>query len=145
MFNGSKPTLYVMDPDLIAEVMIKKFDIFPNRVEREGFSPKYFRKNIALLRNHEWKKIRNTLSPTFTGLKMKKMVPFMSEIGTQLARKFDRVVETSDQEFQLKPVFRSCTMDIICNLVFGVNIDSQVKDKRQIRLCVKLLSGSIKQ
>ena len=132
MFNGSKPTLYVMDPDLIAEVMIKKFDIFPNRVEREGFSPKYFRKNIALLRNHEWKKIRNTLSPTFTGLKLKKMVPFMGDIGTQLGRKFDRILETSDQEFQLKPVFRSCTMDIICNLVFGVNIDSQVSTKDKL-------------
>ena len=63
---------------------------------------------------------------------MKKMVPFMSEIGTQLARKFDRVLETSDQEFQLKPVFRSCTMDIICHLVFGVNIDSQVNTKYKL-------------
>ena len=129
IFYGSKPSLVVTDPDIIAEVMIKKFDLFPNRTEVKGFEPKYFRKNISDLRGEEWKKVRNALTPTFTGLKLKKMVPFMNEIGIHLGGKFERILETSAQEFELKPMFRSCTMDIILNIVFGISVDSQVTER----------------
>ena len=128
IFNGPKPSLIITDPDLIAEVMIKKFDLFPNRVQVSGFSLKYFRKNIVGLQDEEWKKVRTTLSPTFTGMKLKKMTPFISGIGYLLYAKFAQILETDDQEFQLKPMFRSCTMDIICNIVFGINVDSEVSE-----------------
>ena len=127
MFTGSLPTLVIADPALISEVFIKKFDVFPNRLQLDTFDPKYFRKNVAGLRDNEWKKVRNILSPTFTGMKIKKMAPFINEIGTHLCAKFARVLANrDDHEFELKPTFRACTMDIICNIVFGISADSEV-------------------
>ena len=36
IFYGSKPSLVVTDPDIIAEVMIKKFDLFPTiRIKKD--------------------------------------------------------------------------------------------------------------
>ena len=126
LYNRSLPTLIITDPNIIAEVMIKKFDIFPHRFSMPNVSPKYFRKNITILQGEEWKKVRSILSPTFTGLKLKKMVPFINGIGDSLNSKFSKVLETESQEFELKPMFRACTMDIICNIVFGIEGDSEV-------------------
>ena len=126
MFNGSTPVLVITDLDLICEVMIKKFDIFPNRASLPNFNPKYLRKNVSTLRDAEWRKVRNILTPTFTGLKLKKMVPLISGVGKHLCAKFEQTLKTTNQEFQLKPLYRACTMDIIMNIVFGINVDTQV-------------------
>ena len=126
MFTGSSPVLVITDPALICEVMIRQFDSFTNHKGLTNFSPKYFRKGLLLLRDEEWKSVRKILSPTFTGAKLQKLAPCLDEIGDQLCRKFDKVLQSEDQEFELISMFRSCTMDIICNVLFGITVDSQV-------------------
>ncbi len=126
-FNGNHPVLLITEPEMINEVMIKQFDVFPNRIRVKAFEPKYFRKNVSTLRDEEWKRTRNMLTPTFTGAKLKKMAPMINEIGTHICSKFERVLHTAHQEFELLPTFRACTMDIICNIVFGISVDSEVK------------------
>ena len=46
----------------------------------------------------------------------------------EICHKFEKALDTPDQEIELNPTFRALTMDIICNIVFGINVDSQVSE-----------------
>ena len=61
------PVLVVTDPEIIKEVMIKQFDVFPNRRTRASIGLKYMRKIISVMQHEEWRRTRNALTPTFTG------------------------------------------------------------------------------
>ena len=86
-YEGSLPVLGVTDPEIVREVMIKQFDVFPNRTTRTSPAIKYMRKMIVIMQHDEWKRTRSALSPTFTGAKLKKMVAVMNDVASNFSRK----------------------------------------------------------
>ena len=125
-YEGSLPVLGVTDPEIVREVMIKQFDVFPNRTTRTSPAIKYMRKMIVIMQHDEWRRTRSALSPTFTGAKLKKMVAVMNDVASNFSRKLSSLSSEEIENIQLKPIFRAYTMDVICNVVFGFKIDTQV-------------------
>ena len=60
------PVLVITDPELVREVMVKQFEVFPNR-RKASLDLKYMRKVISVMQYEEWRPTRNALTPTFTG------------------------------------------------------------------------------
>lgn len=76
------PGVIVRDLELIKTVMIKKFNYFVNRaLSTDPHNDPIGYNNMFIVRNPEWKIIRNKLSPVFTSGKIKQMYPLMVEVS----------------------------------------------------------------
>ena len=125
-FNASKPTLVITDPELVKEVMVKRFETFPLRMKGFASEVKYVRKMMSTLPYDEWKRTRIAFSPSFTGARLKRMVTLMNDVGNNFSRKLSTLSAEELESVELKPFFRAYSIDIICNVVFGFKIDTQV-------------------
>ena len=85
---GRKPSLVVADPDVVKEIMVKEFANFRNRPRIIQPGP-LVDSNLFSAKDEKWKRIRNTLSPSFSGAKMKQMVPFIKEASNTLVKKLE--------------------------------------------------------
>ena len=90
---GGKPSLVVADPELLKQIMIKDFPNFRNRFQAQTPSP-LFRKNLLNARDDTWKRIRNTLTPTFSAGKMKLMVPLIEKSCDTLLEKLEEIADS---------------------------------------------------
>ena len=91
---GGKPSLVVADPELLKQIMIKDFPNFRNRyiIQREGV----FDKGVLNARDETWKRIRNTLTPTFSAGKMKLMVPLIEKSCDTLMDKLGEIADSGE-------------------------------------------------
>ena len=90
---GSKPSLVVADPELAKQIMIKDFPNFRNRFQITRPTPP-FNKNVLNARDDTWKRIRNTLTPTFSAGKMKLMVPLIEKSCDTLMEKLEKIADS---------------------------------------------------
>ena len=93
VYLGDRPTLVVADPELVKQIMIKDFPNFRNRFITQKSRPP-LDKNVLNAKNDAWKRIRSTLTPTFSAGKMKLMVPLINTSCNMLVEKLDRVANS---------------------------------------------------
>lgn len=67
--------------------------------------------------------MRSTLSPVFTGSKMKQMFYLLAEVGQQMSDYLKTVVPT-DGVMEMKDTLSRFTMDVIASTNFGIKINS---------------------
>ncbi|XP_023052978.1 cytochrome P450 3A43 isoform X2 [Piliocolobus tephrosceles] len=122
LYEGQQPMLVIMDPDMIKTVLVKEcYSVFTNRMPS---GPMGFMKSaLSFAEDEEWKRIRTLLSPAFTSVKFKEMVPIISQCGDMLVRSLRQEAENS-KPTNLKDFFGAYTMDVITGTLFGVNLDS---------------------
>lgn len=120
----NKPIIILRDPDLIKDVCIKNFDNFPDHsaiIREEGDS--LFGRNVFVLRGDRWKEMRSTLSPSFTGSKMKIMFQLVSKCSENFIQYFlDNPNEANSVE--MKDAFTRYTSDVIASAAFGIGVNS---------------------
>ena len=92
---GGKPSLVVADPELLKQIMIKDFPYFRNRFQVQNTGP-LVNKNLLNARDDTWKRIRNTLTPTFSAGKMKLMVPLIEKSCDVLLEKLEKIADSGD-------------------------------------------------
>ncbi|XP_034479772.1 probable cytochrome P450 6w1 [Drosophila innubila] len=117
------PGVIVRDLELIKTVMIKKFNYFVNRaLSTDPHRDPIGYNNMFIVRNPEWKMIRNKLSPVFTSGKIKQMYPLMVEIGKDLELTLEKV--PVDSAIRIKDTCARFTTDLIATTAFGVKANS---------------------
>ncbi|KAM7331603.1 hypothetical protein ACRRTK_008311 [Alexandromys fortis] len=122
LFDGPTPMLFITDPDMIKNVLVKQFyTVFTNR--RVIGPMGMMSKAIALSRDEEWKRIRALLSPTFTSGKLKEMFPIIEEYGDIFVKYLRREAEKG-KPLDIKEVLGAYSMDVITSTAFGVSVDS---------------------
>ena len=92
---GGKPSLVVADPELLKQIMIKDFSNFRNRFQFQKPAP-LLRTNLLEARDETWKRIRNTLTPTFSAGKMKLMVPLIEKSCDTLLEKLEKIADSGE-------------------------------------------------
>ncbi|XP_011150783.2 cytochrome P450 9e2-like [Harpegnathos saltator] len=122
------PVVFLRDPELIKDVMVKDFEHFPDHrsFASEEVDP-LFDKNVFALRGNRWKEMRNTLSPSFTASKMKIMFELVSKCSCEFA---EYLADHPEQcaSIDTKEAFRRYTTDVIATSAFGINVNS-MKDR----------------
>ncbi|KAI9552449.1 hypothetical protein GHT06_022815 [Daphnia sinensis] len=121
-FDGSNPSLWVTDPEIIKAVFVKDFDHFTNR-RNMTFESKIVRRMVSSARGQEWKDIRSSITPAFTSGKIKRMSTLIKACADQLAIKFNRIA-TSEGKLNAKTQFSAFTMDVIARCAFGMKIEN---------------------
>ena len=122
-----KPILMLRDLKLIKQIMIKDFDKFPNRrfggneeIDSVGLT------NLLAIHEPRWKYLRSKMTPSLTGLKLKNMVPLMTNCTIPLVDFIEKAPSNKDgwKEFELKGISTRYTTDIISSVAFGVTTNS---------------------
>ena len=84
--------LVINEPELIRQVFVKNFDIFPDRIVGSlGPSPKVNKMVVFMDGNEDWRRIRSVLTPAFTSRKIKSLMPYISEISDELVKNLENI------------------------------------------------------
>lgn len=72
LFFGWRPRLFVADPEVMLQICVKDFDIFPNHTVNPMQSD-YQNNFLVFLKDDHWRKVRALTTPTFTSSKIRRM------------------------------------------------------------------------
>ncbi|XP_049869526.1 cytochrome P450 9e2-like [Pectinophora gossypiella] len=126
--EGTAPIVLIRDPELIKQITVKDFDHF---VDHKQFFPEdiepLFGGSVLMMKGDRWRDMRTTLSPAFTGSKMRQMMPFMTEISNNIVEYLKENVTPND-DLDVGDLVRRYTNDVIASAGFGLQINS-LKDK----------------
>jgi len=124
-----KPTLVVADPEMLKQIMIKDFSSFRNRFQIQFLDPP-FEKNLLETKDETWKRIRSTLTPTFSAGKMKLMLPLIEKSCDTLMEKLEKIAD-SDQSVNMLDWFNKLTLEVILSTAFGVDANIQMGENNK--------------
>ncbi|XP_048240572.1 cytochrome P450 3A24-like isoform X1 [Haliotis rufescens] len=123
IFLGGFPMVNVTDLDVVREVLIKDFQHF---TDRAGFDLSNYPvdRSILLEKGANWKRLRNIVTPTLSGSKLRLMCDRINQCASILTTNFVKAAE-SNQSIDVKRYFGAFTMDAIASTAFGIEVDSQ--------------------
>ena len=120
-YEGSKPVLVVADPDMAREILVKQFHKFEERnLIFDNTKDPYA--TLVESAGEKWKRVRDISTPTFSGKKMKIMVPLVFESINKLTERLnDRAKESKD--FDVREDFKCLSLDVVASTAFSYDID----------------------
>ncbi|XP_050208247.1 cytochrome P450 CYP72A219-like [Mercurialis annua] len=119
--HGTMPTVIIMDPKLIKEILTRKFDF-----QKPEVSPtmKFFLKGLANIEGDKWAKHRKIINPAFHIEKLKGMLPSFMASCEEMIEKWDNLIGSAEYyEVDVMPEFQDLTADIISRAAFGSNLE----------------------
>jgi len=129
IFDQRQPLFLIRNPDLIKQITIKDFDHFVNH--RTIFSDKdegnLFGNSLFSMQDAKWKDMRSTLSPAFTGSKMRQMFQLIYQVAqdsVEYLKKDGNVNTKQGLELDMKDYCTRFTNDIIASTAFGLQVNS---------------------
>lgn len=130
MYTFTNTGLCIKDLDLIKQITVKDFEYFCDHlvlISKE--SEPFMGGNLFSLRGNEWRNMRGTLSPAFTGSKMRAMFVLMAECAENFAKHFyDKTTDSIINDVELKDILTKYTNDVIASAAFGIKCDSLADD-----------------
>ncbi|UJR16556.1 hypothetical protein I4U23_003457 [Adineta vaga] len=125
LFEGIRPMYVVSDVTFIEEVLIKQFTRFPTRrptLITRSVGQKLSNVFSACLLSI-WKRQRKILTPTFSGAKMRRLLP---TVETCIHLFLEKLSMTKDGTIiNIYELYKRLTMDVICRCAFGIDTDIQ--------------------
>lgn len=123
-----RPIYVLRDPELYKHIAIKNFDSFvDHRFIIEPQMDSLMGNTLFLMRGERWRKMRTTLTPAFTGSKMRHMFELVRECAVEaknflLETQFCSVGDESSVE--ITDFYSRVTNDTIASCAFGLKINS---------------------
>lgn len=125
MFDFKQPVYLIRDPEIVKYLAVKEFDSFTDHrsVIDEDIDP-LFGKSLVSLKGDKWKNMRATLSPAFTGSKMRTMFHLITEVGKHSITMIKEQSNENGMQFEMKDFLAKFTNDVIASCAFGLKVDS---------------------
>uniref|UniRef100_U5EYB7 Putative cytochrome n=1 Tax=Corethrella appendiculata TaxID=1370023 RepID=U5EYB7_9DIPT len=147
-FNLLSPMWVVRDPDTVKKMFVKDFDHF---VDHQSFIKDFdqstnevdalFTNSLFLLKQQKWRDMRATLSPAFTGSKMRLMFELVRETAKAMSTHFVQEAKTNGRQVhEMKDVFSRFTNDVIASCAFGIKVDSFAEKENSFFTMAKKMS-----
>ncbi|CAG2172599.1 unnamed protein product, partial [Oppiella nova] len=131
IYEITKPVLFLSDPELIRDVLVKDFHIFNNRRDfRTGGDP-LVDNMVSIVRDEQWKKIRSIMSPTFSTGKLKKMMPLIVECRNTMIGNLEKIAKSGKQA-DMKRLFGAYAMEVVIQVAFGTKVDALIDENNPI-------------
>ncbi|XP_058837441.1 probable cytochrome P450 9f2 [Topomyia yanbarensis] len=134
LFDTNTRVFVIRDPELIKQIAVKDFDHFVDRRpvfgKSTGDNPNVlFNKAIVMMTGRKWRDMRATLSPAFTGSKMRAMFGLITEYSDRMIQILRTEADNGRGyvEYDMKNLFSRISTDIIATCAFGIEVES-VKD-----------------
>ncbi|XP_055589825.1 probable cytochrome P450 9f2 [Uranotaenia lowii] len=131
-YDLMNPIYMLRDPEVIKQLAVKDFDNFTdhtptmtNSSSEETTGDSLFGNSLFALRGQKWRDMRATLSPAFTGSKMRHMFEFVAECGQSMVQFMKAEAQAGKElELEMKDVFSRFGNDVIATVAFGIKVDS---------------------
>ncbi|XP_058837431.1 probable cytochrome P450 9f2 [Topomyia yanbarensis] len=136
-YELTRPVFMLRDANVIKKIAVKDFDFFTDHSPTISNAPadgeiggeSLFGNSLFALRGQKWRDMRSTLSPAFTGNKMRHMFELVAECGRSMADFFTREAKAGKVlEYEMKDIFSRFGNDVIATVAFGIKVDS-MKDR----------------
>jgi len=141
------PRLLILEPELIKDVLIRKFNSFRNSEFVDMIDTEQdplFAKNPFFLKDEEWKEKRAEITPAFTVNRLKALYPLIQDVSARMI-KYIAVESKKPDPFDARELSAKYTTDVVSNCIFGIDAESFTKEKPEIReMGRKLLAPSTK-
>lgn len=124
MCLGRSPSIVVTDPEIIKQITVKEFWKFANRPPFVKPNPP-LNSGLFIARDETWRRIRHTLTPTFTASKLKHIVPIIENASEKLKTKMQKYAETGESVDVVR-LFSLFALDVIMRAAFGMENDIQM-------------------
>ncbi|XP_067145062.1 LOW QUALITY PROTEIN: cytochrome P450 3A24-like [Centruroides vittatus] len=137
-FFGTRPILLIADPELLKIVLVKDFTNFMNKdvfVPYAGVSTEKMKYAIGLQKDKQWKFIRSVITPSFSSVKLKSMMPIFNESIEVFLDKISQE-ESKKLSFDVYPLYKKMVLDIITKNAFGISTNVQLNDDNIYLKCV---------
>ena len=97
---------FIRDPELIKEISVKHFDHFVNHrgTIDENIEP-LFGRSLLSMHDQRWKDMRSTLSPAFTGSKMRSMFSLVADCSNDTINYLLKEANGKPLEIEMKDLF----------------------------------------
>jgi len=83
-FEGRRPRLIVLDPELIKHIMVRDFQHFVDRPSINLRDNPYIQNMLLNMKGQHWKSVRALLTPTFSSGKLKAMENLVEQCGKHM-------------------------------------------------------------
>ena len=127
LFDFRTPCFYIRDPELAKLICIKEFDHFSDHLYslNEDIDPLLGNALISLS-GKKWRDMRATLSPAFTGSKMRLMQPLITNSVSSAIKTIKKEIENDPNKgiLEMKDLFSKFSVDVVASCAFGLNVDS---------------------
>lgn len=126
IYDLSKPIIAIREPDIIRQIIVKDFEYFLDHQQlfpSENVAP-LLTKSLLMLRGQKWRDMRTTLSPAFTGSKMRQMFQFIVECSEQTVQVLQKECNDTSSAYipEMKDLFTRFTNDVIATSAFGIKV-----------------------
>ncbi|KAJ4975954.1 hypothetical protein NE237_001060 [Protea cynaroides] len=127
---GTNPRLYIMDPDLIRDIMSNKFGhlakLKRNRILR------FFLSGVVAYEGEKWAKHRRIINPAFHMEKLKHMLSAFYTSSNEMVSRWEKLITLEGScELDVWPELQNLTGDVISRAAFG---SSYEEGKRVFKL-----------
>lgn len=139
IFDFRKPLIILRDPQLIKQLTVKDFDHFENhRMFLDENADEVFGSSLIALRGHKWRHMRATLSPSFTGRKMRSMFELVNDCCADMCAELRRKLQPNPASgsvaapplvLEMKETFSRYANDVIASTAFGYRVNSFVDER----------------
>lgn len=126
MFDFREPLFLARDPSAIKLFAVKYFDHFEDRrsmITEE--SDQLIGNSLAMMQGEKWRQMRATLSPAFTGSKMRQMFELIADCSEGIMSSLKKSAENGAKiNREAKDLFTRFTTDVIATCAFGLKVNS---------------------
>ncbi|XP_020607814.1 cytochrome P450 3A41-like [Orbicella faveolata] len=127
-YLGRIPAYMISDVDLLKQILVKEFSKFPNRpLANFGGQGMSSRKGLLQLEDEDWRRIRTTITPTFSAVKLKQIAPLIHQSCDTLCKKLEKIAQ-SGEKVDMWRTYGKFTMEVILASAFGVQVGIQTSD-----------------
>ncbi|XP_052563928.1 cytochrome P450 9e2-like isoform X4 [Culex pipiens pallens] len=144
MYSIVMPVYIVRDPELIKLIGVKDFDHFVDHAfvsgnsDDDGRNDTLFGNSLIALSGLKWRDMRATLSPAFTGSKMRHMFELVADCGRSMVEFFKAEEKAGKSlEYEMKATFARYGNDVIASVAFGVTVDSMRDPQNDFNVMAK--------
>lgn len=126
VYSLTTPSITIHDPDILKQILIKEFPTFS--VRQKTFTKlfgKELNNGLTAIEGNQWKRIRSSMTPTFSILKIKQMMYIIERCVDNTKSSLERKIERNEGIFSSKMLFCRLSLDVVCSAAFGVEVNSQ--------------------
>lgn len=112
IYMTTRPVYMTIDPDYVKNIMSKDFQHFYDRGTYYNEKGDPLSAHLFNLEGQKWKSLRQKLTPTFTGGKMRMMFPTLLDCGNQMLEEINRL-STKPDPVDIKEILGCYSTDVI--------------------------------
>lgn len=133
LFDIRTPSYVIRDAGVLKQLLVKDYEHFQDhRPFIDEKSDIYFGNTLLMMHGSKWRDMRATLSPTFTGSKMRQMFELINDCGQNLNIFLKKEIdEGKDLNFEMKDLFARYATDVVASTAFGVKVNSFENQKNE--------------